>query len=73
MFAPPIKFTELQISAINVNHAHHQRMEVFRPSQILLDSDAFFQLLISVLVTKSIARTWQHASLVTMENMKMVT
>ena len=67
------KFTELQINAISVNHAHHLRMEVFRPSQMLLDSDVFFQLLKDALVTKSIAKICQDVSHVTMEIMKMVT
>lgn len=61
----------LQINAISVNHAQHLRMVVFRPSQMHPDSDAFFQLLIDVHVTKSIARTCQDVCHVTMELMKM--
>jgi hypothetical protein len=67
------KFMELQINAISVNHAHHQRMEVFRLSQMLLDSDVFFQLLKGALVTKSIVKICQDVSHVTTEIMKMET
>jgi len=65
------KSMELLINAISVNHAHHLKREVSRLSQMHLDSDVFFQLLISAIVTKSTARTCQNVRIVTMELMKM--
>jgi hypothetical protein len=62
---------ELLINAISVNHAHHLKREVSRQSQMHPDSDVFFQLLISAIVTKSTARTCQDVRVVTMELMKM--